>query len=60
MSHIDGENCRCASRAPAQLHDDKEDRLGRGLDKGPQHSRGAPLEEDLLTKLSEASKLNSR
>lgn len=61
------------NRAPMQLHcqmqdknegNSKEDRQGRGLDRGAQHSKGprlkTPLKEDSLTNLSNNSKTNKR
>lgn len=42
----------------------KEDRQGRGLDKGAQHSKGpslkTQLKEDSVTTLSDTSKTNNR
>lgn len=61
------------NRAPMQLHcqmqdknenNTKEDRQGRGLDKGAQHSKGPRLKpqmkEDSVTNLSDTSKTNNR
>lgn len=71
MSHII--NPQYINRAPMQLQSEKqdinegntkEDRQGRGLDKGAQHSKGpslkTQLKEDSVTTLSDTSKTNIR